>query len=584
MRRLPTVAIAVVLIVACKEDQQSLAPSGSAAVGAIAAAPQGFIEEPRIGEYVIPVLNPTNRAAASAANLDQEFTFKGWVNFPPGQGQLWFYVDHTGDSYPGNGSTRIRIAQPLSTTRIVGGQTVWNFSIGPFKPFRELVNQKSFAKPWQDGGTGRINIYAFRFSDGQTANLPGRDRQAVRGNLFGPLVFADGDATPVSQSKYIPPLYPVPDYLGKKNQTGTPAETEDYYQSVYITPNGLPAPAFSIRDLIPTLQQFKTRYFQSCQGVAGSYKVDASPAIYFNKGDLGIGREMHCSYNVCTKETACYVRNFGSATGKALFNATNIVPSRDAIAANKPFATVVMVSRGLMAQGAPNKVFFAVYGPTGTLVTEAQLDNRQYNKFIPGNCLVCHGAQARYVKSTREVYFAHFLPFDLQHGFTFYSTTASNPLSRAAQEGKFKTLNRLVATTDLYTLPNARALLNGFYGASAAHSNPNTWPSPTFKNDWVPSGWNTAGFTRQLYKQVMAGNCRTCHVSHASVHFGSYSDFVNFAFAIQKAVCGGRGADIMPNAEVTSKAFWRSSARAQLVNQANFAGCGLLGPDAGAIE
>jgi hypothetical protein len=36
----------------------------------------------------------------------------------------------------------------------------------------------------------------------------------------------------------------------------------------------------------------------------------------------------------------------------------------------------------------------------------------------------------------------------------------------------------------------------------------------------------------------------------------------------------------MPNAEHTAEVFWRSDARAQLVNRANFPGCGLLGPDA----
>jgi hypothetical protein len=214
------------------------------------------------------------------------------------------------------------------------------------------------------------------------------------------------------------------------------------------------------------------------------------------------------------------------------------------------------------------------------LIKEAPLDNRKFNKFIPGNCLVCHGAQARYSKGTREVFFAHFLPFDLQHSFGYYSTTASNPLSRAAQESKFKILNRIIAKTDLYTLPDAKALLNGFYGASAAHANPATWPSATFKNDWVPAAWNANANTRQLYRRVMAPFCRTCHVSHPTLDFGSYTDFANFGTAIRNAVCGARGADIMRNAEATSKAFWRSSARAQLVNRANFPGCGLLGPDA----
>jgi hypothetical protein len=579
MKRALVVAMAIALLAGCGDEERPTAPTDPVGeVAAAAAGPKGFIEEPRFGEYDIVAADPTSRSGATAANLDKEFTFKGWVDFPPSQGELWVYVDDYGNSYPGNGSTRVRIAQPSNTTKTVSGQTVWTFSIGPFKPFRAAVNQKSFARPWQDGGTGRINIYAVRSSDGAITNLQSRDRQSVKGNLFGSLVVVDKEATPVTQKKYTQPLYPVPDYLGKKAQTGTPAETEDYYRSVYATANGAVVSGLSIRDIIPTLTSFQSRYFGTCQGVSGSLKVDASPAIYFNKGDLGIGREMHCSYNACSKETACYVRNYGSASGSPLFG-TNMTPSKDAIAAHKPFATVVMVSRGQMPQGAANKVFFAVYGPDGGLVTEARLDNRRFNQFIPGNCLVCHGAQARYVKSSREVFFAYFLPFDLQHSFGYYSTTASNPLSRAAQESRFKTLNRIIAKTDLYALPNARAMLNGFYGASATSTSPGAWPSATFKNDWVPGGWNSSGGHAQIYKHVIAGFCRTCHVSHASLHFGTYDDFVNLASAVQAAVCGAQEANIMPNAEETSKAFWRSSARAHLVNRANFPGCGLLGPD-----
>ena len=149
MKRTLAVAIPIALLAGCGEEERSASPTAPAAeVAAAAAGPQGFIEEPRFGEYDIVAADPTSRSAATAANLDKEFTFKGWVDFPPSQGELWVYVDDYGDSYPGNGSTRVRIAQPSNTTKTVGGQTVWTFSIGPFKPFRAAVNQKSFARPW----------------------------------------------------------------------------------------------------------------------------------------------------------------------------------------------------------------------------------------------------------------------------------------------------------------------------------------------------------------------------------------------------------------------------------------------------
>jgi hypothetical protein len=555
--------------------------------------PEGLLEQPRLRGFNINPSDPKDRDAGTAANLDKEFTFTGWVDFPPGDGELWVYVGCDGDSYPGNGQLRIRIAYPSSTTKTVDGRTVWTFSIGPFKPFQEAVNNDLgiwCGRPWQDGGTVRVGIIAYRYHDGASNQLSYLDRDGTRLE-FHDLIFADHSLTPATQNQYYTPLYAVPAYLGKKDQTGTPDETQIYYESVSVDENGSD-PTQTIWTELQHLKDFKKRYFDSLSScsAADNLAVDDSPAIYFNKGDLGIGREMHCSYNGCTQETACYVKNYGKPDGSALFTSDK-TSSKQAIDANKPFATVAMVSRGKMPANAPNKVFFAVYFHTGRydsdpnplvvqdetpLGREAQLDNRAHNKFIPGNCLVCHGAQARYSKDTQEVFIAYFLPFDLQHAFDYYGTGLSNPLSRAAQEATFKKLNQIVAKTDLYSLENAKALLNGFYGAPQEASDPDTWPSSTFTNDWVPSNnWNASDDARQIYRKVVAPYCRTCHVSHPSMHFGNWDDFLLRQFESRAAVCRDRDQNIMPNAEATSKAFWRSDARAQFVSRMNSPGCGL---------
>lgn len=570
-----------------------VAPELSSAV-----PPEGLLEAPRLAGFNINPTDPTNREAGTAANLERKFTFKGWVDFAPGQGELWIAVSCDGDSYPGNGTLRIKVAPPSNKTRIVDGRKVWTFSIGPFRPFRQaiVVGQqlgRFCGKPWQDGGTARVSVFAHRYSDGDRSELTYLDGDGLE-IKFHDLIFADHNLTPVTQSQYNTPLYAVPPFLGKGNKTGTPSETEIYYQSVYVDENGVDTSRTILSELA-TLQAFKTRYFDnlsSCVSV-NNLQVHRPPAIYFNKGDLGIGREMHCSYNDCTKETACFVKNFGKPDGSAHFSSDKTF-AQQANDANKPFATVVMVSRGLMPIGAPNKVFFAVYGHQGRygagaspplvqntspLATEAPLDNRAYNKFIPGNCLVCHGAAAIYNKTTRQVSNAYFLPFDVQHAFDYYSNNRSNPLSRAKQESLFKRLNQIISKTDLYTqLPDARALLNGFYGAPPADSAPNTWPSPTFKDDFVPQGWNVSGInddTRQIYKKVVAPYCRTCHISDPLFHFGSWNDFVAFQFQIRERVCKARDQNIMPNAEATLNKFWRSDARAHFVSRLNGPGCGL---------
>lgn len=536
--------------------------------------------------YAIDVPDPKDRKTATDANLDQTFTFEGWVDFPPGAGELLLAADDDGDSYSANGVTLIRTFQPSSTTKNVGGRLVWTFALGPLAPFRAVVDRKPLAQPWRDGGTARINIYARRFSDGAVTSLRARDSDGVNGNEYGEVTFADGNATPETQNNYSTPLYPVPDYLGKKDQTGNVAETLLYYLSVSTAydgrTDGMAFPRRSIWNELQTLQAFKSRYFFGVSGQPPNLRV--YPATYFNKGDLGIGRKMHCSYDNELKVTACFVENYGSPDGSPLFT-DDKGPSERAIEAKKPFATVAMVSRGAMAQGAPNKVFFAVYGANGALALEAPLDNRGYNTFIPGNCLVCHGTAARYDKGSRQVYGAYFLPFDLEHGFDYYGTSSLDPLSRAAQEDKFRTLNTIVAKTNLYTLPYARALLNGFYGASDTQS-PNDWSS-TFQNGWVPRNWNSID-GRQIYKKVVAGYCRTCHISYSGgiqgLEFGTYADFGRNGGKILDAVCGAPamnsppGTNIMPNAEVTSNAFWRSDARAQLTNRFFLQGCGLLGP------
>ena len=259
-----------------------------------------------------------------------------------------------------------------------------------------------------------------------------------------------------------------------------------------------------------------------------------------------------------------------------------------------------MVSRGQMPAGAANKVFFAVYDQTDALADVAQLDDRKYNTFIPGDCLVCHGAAGSF-DPMAGVTNAYFLPFDLQHGLAYYSTGLNDPLSRGGpEEAKFKKLNRIVATTSTRELPEARALLNGFYGhernfdvnfdrPGGDQVDPErTWRSDNFQDNWVPPAWDDAsGNTRQLYRRVVANSCRTCHISDPGIHFGNYNDFNRFVESnrIWQIVCGPFSPDptnIMPNAEVTSKNFWRSDARAQLVQRTVKAnvepfipGCGL---------
>lgn len=542
------------------------------------AAPAGMLELPRLGSIPRIGTTPADRGAATNELLDRLVTFKGWVNFPPEAGRIEIFVGCDGDGEPGNGILQVRTFAPSSETATVDGRTVWRFKTA-FRPFRTAKNLgpqlgRWCEEPWQDGGTARLLVFA-RLTNGDSAELIYQDRDGV-GVRFHDLILSDPESTPISQRHYTEPLYPVPAVLGKKNQTGTTAQTDTYYASVRIAPDGTSNPESTIATALNTLPAFHARYFDSLAScnMNGSLVVHDPPAVYFNKGDLGIGRRMHCSYNPCTLETACYVENFGGLDGQG--NAIPVfgddpAPSRKALNANKPFATVAMVSRGQMGETDADKVLFVVYGANAAITNEAPLDNVGHNTFIPGNCLVCHGAQALFVAG--RVFHAHFLPFDLEHAFGYYSGKASNPRSRAAQEPLFRTLNLIVTKTDAYQKPDVNLIMNGFYGVGEGGS-PVQWQEK-FHDGFLPPSWNGSVDARRLYKKVVAPYCRTCHITHNSLTLGSFQNYVDNQFSIRDAVCKERGADIMPNAETTLRRFWHGDGRAQLVSRGNGPGCGL---------
>src|SRR5690606_8537766 len=108
-------------------------------------------------------------------------------------------------------------------------------------------------------------------------------------------------------------------YLSRKGNLfppGTPNrdvainyETMSYYANAKTGADGVSGG--SVLDTFKTLQDFRNRYFPG--------KTERI-AKYYNRGDLGIGREMHCVF-ASGGESACYVFNFApkDANGKLVF-------------------------------------------------------------------------------------------------------------------------------------------------------------------------------------------------------------------------------------------------------------------------
>jgi hypothetical protein len=504
-------------------------------------------------------------------------------------------VLHSGnDTSTGSWDRNVAGAIHPGDPKTVHGNTYYEWSTAPLRIFD--------ASRWPDGGTARVRFRAVR-SDGNEAYLRVRDRHGVDGNLHQ-LVLADPKPTPVDD----PPRRPK--YLGKK--TGThdfvdpvtgefdpvlaEAATESYYKTVRTDSFGQD-PTKTIWNTLPTLAAFKARYFDPARASV-QFGPDV-PAVYYNRGDLGLGREMHCMVNI-DAETACYVLNFGDRDANVRFGDED--EAFEAIRVRRPFATVAMVERGKMPFDVPNRIFFAVYGggdveEAAGLQTAAQLDVTSHNTFIPGNCLVCHGAGSTYDAEAAEVRGAFFLPFDLEQ-FHYASDDRRNPLSRAAQERAFKRLNQIALNTSLHTNRDVVNLISSWYGPPGGGL-----PLDTFQDNKVPAGWlyNADGVRdenrRQLYLRVVAPSCRTCHITNIGpdtnffegddsadtlavkqrLRFARYDDFKDFADTIYEDVCGTRrSTDPMPNAERTAKNFWRSEGRPQLLNRMGFTGgCGL---------
>lgn len=303
---------------------------------------------------------------------------------------------------------------------------------------------------------------------------------------------------------------------------------------------------------IGTLDAFKSTY-----GFTGDLVAPMkAAAVYYNAGDLGLGREMHCRLNINLTKV-CYVTNYAdhvsAGSAKRIFGGAQVhVDSALAHAikgfknqsGSDPVATVAMVQ----SLGAP--ILFLVYGADGTLSPNATLDaSANPNTEVPKNCITCHAGAGSFDGAT--VSGAHFLLFDLD-SFQYSSATG---FGKGDQLAQFRTLNDIAAWND--TSAGISKLYAGWYPDSTS----------AFHGEFVPSAWKSAGNgATKVYDNVIKKDCRTCHSAMNGV--GARPDFLtpaqltNVASVVQSLVCESH---TMPQALVTQDNFWNSSARAHLV-------------------
>lgn len=324
---------------------------------------------------------------------------------------------------------------------------------------------------------------------------------------------------------------PNTDFLSRK-KTLLP-QTAEYYKAVgALTALGAPTTTRG------TFNAWKT---------TSGFPAGEIVATYYNRGDLGFGRDMHC--RTTTYGKACYVTNYGTVAD-GLDDLANGTALNDAINHVNPGATVAMEWHQNAAAN-QNPVRFFVYGANGALLSAVSLDSNPVAQPVPGLCLACHGGT--FIDPPNDlprVEGAQFLPFDID-SFAYHPS-----LTKQDQLDAFEDLNQLVKAT-VPVGSTTRELIDGWHAVPGV-----------FNGDFVPAGWTGSKESEALYKYVFRPYCQMCHTSQAGAPktFATFSALKDF---ILNATCGTPASITMPQAEVTYESFWKSSARAHLTGALN---------------
>jgi hypothetical protein len=384
--------------------------------------------------------------------------------------------------------------------------------------------------------------------------------------------------------------------LTRKSLSNTSSEadrrkdTDGYYNNIGVSADGSKRDG-TIASTLGTLKAFIGFYFTN----GGTTRT----AVYYNRADLGIGREMNCNDSLVNSgQIACYVRNYAAGDDGSEFTfggSSNV--AFDNLNAGHAFATVAMVFRSAPKT---NKVFFVVYDSGGNLVTFppsgnlsnfaaldrfgisfanafAQNGNQNpdptvfgtpgvnLNDHIPSNCLNCHGGfyTSNAQTKTYTVSSTFFLPFDLDQ-FEYQDTPGR---TRNDQLDAFRTLNEMVrkvaalmgpdpAANNIAVGVNIVQQLDGWYHNTAKQTDRTEVFEHQFDSDFVPTAWNVNANTVDVYRKVVRGMCRNCHI--AQIGQGNFSlpgHLVGFG-AVVPDICSFQ----MPHALQTVRQFWLSDA------------------------
>jgi hypothetical protein len=306
------------------------------------------------------------------------------------------------------------------------------------------------------------------------------------------------------------------------------------------------------------------------------FPAGEASAVYYNKADLRLGRDMHCR-QTSDNRVACYVSNYSDILAAPAGAASSLHAAAKAhatLGTDFLFATVAM-------EWDPNKtddtkVQFYVYNAAGVRQTQAVLDT-EGPKDVPRICIACHGG--RYDPATKLVRAARFLPFDVASFATaddlFSADALATPLlgvnlapfTRQNQLAQFRALNALVRLTETASGSTAvTELIDGWYqgcgGVGSAGCNACVGGAGcprSFNSSFRPALFDVNDDVRALYDNVVRPYCRGCHINLPGREWNDPAQMTSMfrRDRIDSFVCRDNPRK-MAHAEVPFKAFWQS--------------------------
>jgi hypothetical protein len=279
-----------------------------------------------------------------------------------------------------------------------------------------------------------------------------------------------------------------------------------------------------------------------------AYRVRADVVVYYNKNELGLGRELGCAEfddgkapdGTQLRGVACYVTNYGTAF-------RDIVNSLPLAVEGLHAKNTVCISWSPSLP--PNyQVQFYTYNGDGFRREWAQLDNFGPRP-LPQVCMNCHGGA--YDQERHLAKYARFLPLD-PNVVAFAEPGTPGGATRAEQEERMRKLNLLSTRSPL---TGAQTLmLTQLYGGKL------DVPGTVSANEWAPPAWDDTPAHRQLFDKVIKPNCSTCHAametSAAGSTLGIYDLFKSPTLldaGLQAQLCNSF---TMPNSQATLLNFW----------------------------